>query len=258
MSLNFYVVLIGSESSDNVGAVSRIMGNFDFDNLVLIEPKCNDDKRSELISHTKKGLEIFKNRIIYNSLKDVILDLNFNITLGFTRRTGKTREISDNNRSYFKDFFENNQSSNLNIGLIFGREDTGLLDDEVKLCNSLIYIPASPAYPSLNLSHAVGIILNEIFFYMSKKYNKRLSNLALDVEKEFTASTLIEREKFYKEIIESADRKKLFIRNDLDTFRRMFERLFTSPVISKKDLKLLKRLLMRFLYSDVLETEDKK
>ena len=258
MSLSFYVILIGSESSDNVGSVSRIMGNYDFENLILVEPKCKDDKRSELLSHTKKGLDIFKKRLIYNSLNDAIRALKLNVTLGFTRRAGKTREISNDYRSYFNCFFENNKSMNLNIGLLFGREDTGLLEGEIKLCNSLIYIPASPVSPSLNLSHAVGIILNEIFLYTSKNYDERLSDLALDVEKQFSASTIAEREKFYNEIIKAACRKKLFIKNDLDTFRRMFERIFTSPVIFGKDLRLLKRLLMRFLYSDVRETDDKK
>ncbi|MEM3615414.1 MAG: TrmH family RNA methyltransferase, partial [Candidatus Methanomethylicia archaeon] len=49
-----------------------------------------------------------------------------------------------------------------NIGLIFGRESIGLKNEELKLCDIIVTIPTSKMYPSLNLSHAVAIILYEL------------------------------------------------------------------------------------------------
>src|SRR5205823_8888732 len=47
------------------------------------------------------------------------------------------------------------------VSLLFGREDFGLLDEELRRCDLLITIPASSEYPILNLSHAVTILLCE-------------------------------------------------------------------------------------------------
>ncbi|HYY47673.1 MAG TPA: TrmH family RNA methyltransferase, partial [Thermoplasmata archaeon] len=49
------------------------------------------------------------------------------------------------------------------VALLFGREDFGLLDEELRRCDILVTIPAARAYPILNLSHAVAILLYELF-----------------------------------------------------------------------------------------------
>ena len=49
------------------------------------------------------------------------------------------------------------------LGLLFGREDFGLLDEELARCDLLVSIPASPQYPILNLSHAAVVVLYELF-----------------------------------------------------------------------------------------------
>ena len=136
--------------------------------------------------------------------------------------------------------------------MVFGREESGLSDDEIKLCNNIVYIQTSNYSPSLNLSHAIGIVLNEIFFYQNRN-SMKLSNLVLDVENNFIPTTIDERNLFYQEIVEISKRKKLFIKNDEETFKRMFERIFSSPIISKKDLELLKRLMVRFIFADKIE-----
>ena len=217
--------------------------------LSLSPPLWNNMKKAEITAHTKTGIWIIQNCKKYQSLDEVIKKLNLNLTLGFSRRAGKNREISANYRSYFKGFFDNMEFSKAKIGLIFGREESGLSEEEIKLCSNILYIQTSNDSPSLNLSHAVTLILNELFFYLNKNRNF-FSNLVIDIEKIFTPSTIIERDNFYSEIIKISKRKKLFIKNDESTFKRMFERIFTSPVISKKDLKLLKRLLVRFLYAE--------
>lgn len=245
----YYIILVNNEFPENVGFISRLMSNYNFIDLILISPQWDDYKKAGYFAHTKEGIDILNNKKIFSSLKDAILKLELNLAIGFTRRAGKNREIFDNYRDYFKDFFKKKTFKSNKIGLIFGRENTGLLDEEIKLCNTLLYIPTYSKSPSMNLSHAVSIILNELFYYRSSK-NSIKSNLVLDIEGIFKPSTIIERENFYNDIFKKSSIKKLFIKNDLDSFRRMFERIFSSPIISKKDLELLKRLLLRFLFAD--------
>jgi TrmH family RNA methyltransferase len=244
----FYVILVNNEFPENVGFICRTMGNFNIFNLVLINPLWNDFKKAEWFSYTKAGIKILNKCRKYSSLSESIKKLNLDLTIGFTRRAGKYREILTNYKNYFKNFFQKINYKKIKIGLIFGKESSGLSDDDIKSCNNLLYIPTSSKSPSLNLSHAISIILNEIFFYTSSSNNIN-SNLVLDVEKIFKPSTIKEREVFYQKIFNEIGNKNLFINDDLNTFKRMFERIFSSPLISKKDLKLLNRLLMRFLHA---------
>ncbi len=245
----FYIILVNNEFPENVGFISRLMSNYNFSNLILINPQWDDNKKAGYFAHTESGINILKNKKIFSSLKVSIEKLDLNLTIGFTRRAGKYREILDNYRDFFKGFFEKNIFKSYKIGLVFGRENSGLFDDEIKLCNTLIYIPTYSKSPSMNLSHAVSIILNEIYYYRSNKKTIN-SNLVLNIEEIFVPSTINERVDFYNNIFNESKIKKLFIKNDLDSFKRMFERIFASPIISRKDLELLKRLLLRFLYAD--------
>jgi len=250
--IDFYIILVENDSAENAGAAARLVGNYDLKNLVFISPVWNNIERVKFIAHTEKGMNIITSSKKFSNLKDAITKLNLNLLLGFTRRTGKRREISANYKDYFKDFFENNKNRNTKIGLIFGREESGLNDAEIKECSTLLYIPTSNNSPSLNLSHSIAIVLNELFYYFERTY-KRFSNLALDIENIFKTSTTSDRDLFYREILDLSKKKRLFIKNDYQTFRRMFERIFTTPIISKKDLKLFKRLLERYIYADKKE-----
>jgi len=280
--IDFYIILVETETSGNAGSVSRLMGNFGFSNLVLINPVWKSELQAYQLAHTPEALKIYEKKRIFRTLKQAINELKLNNTIGFTRRIGKDREISINYRTYFENLFkdfrfinyvENKDNNNkvIKTGLIFGRESSGLTSEEVELCNILCYIPTSNTSPSLNLSHAIGIVLNEIFYldnFMKKEFvkqkqkdeNKKVRNtisyvsgMVWDVESLFKPSTIEEKEIFYKEIEEVSKRKKLFVRNDISTFKRLFERIFNLPYITSKDLKLLKSTLMRFIYADVIE-----
>src|SRR3989475_12976396 len=59
------------------------------------------------------------------------------------------------------------------VTLVFGREDFGPLDEELRRCDLLTTIPASPDYPILNLSHAVTILLYELLAARATRHGKR-------------------------------------------------------------------------------------
>lgn len=254
--MNWYVILVGSEFAGNAGQVARTMGNFDFENLALVNPLWDDPIQGLVYAHTPEGLQIFDNRKTFNNLDEAINKLNLSITIAFTRRSGKNRQINYNHREYFTQFFENIDKNkfdknydlnSLNIGLVFGREKTGLTAEEIEKCSHLVYIPTSPKSPSLNLAQAVAIILETIFYETKVKDEKYMENIKIVTHK---PSTKEERDRFYKEIINAAKRRKLFIKNDETSFKRLFERIFSSPIISSKDLNLLKAMLMRFIFAD--------
>jgi TrmH family RNA methyltransferase len=257
--MNWYVILVGNEFAGNAGQIARTMGNFDFDKLVLVHPLWDDPMPGFVYAHTPEGLEIFDRRMTFKSLEEAISKLKLNTTIAFTRRSGKVRQINYDHRKYFSKFFDSTymdiNKENINIGLVFGREKTGLTAQEIENCSILVYIPTSKKSPSLNLAQSVAIILETIFNEKNSR-EQNLDNLNNLIRPQIhTASTEIEREEFYKEIINAAKKRKLFIKNDEKSFRRLFERIFSSPIISSKDLNLLKAMLMRFIYAKYIDND---
>ena len=142
------VILVEPENPGNVGAVARIMKNFGFYDLRLVKPCEINEIAYARATHAK---DILDNAKIFDSFEKATKDLSMLIAT-----TGKIRKISKHVIEPWKiPKYEN-------IGIVFGRESIGLLNEEIEKCDLVVSIPTSK-YRVLNLSHAVGIILYEIF-----------------------------------------------------------------------------------------------
>ena len=102
---------------------------------------------------------MWENARRFPSLEEALADSMF--TVGATRRRGKFRKLS----SYSPEQLSEKISSlpEGRISIVFGRESDGLRDDEVAACSSIVTIPTSDSFPSLNLSQAVQIICYVLF-----------------------------------------------------------------------------------------------
>jgi tRNA/rRNA methyltransferase len=161
---NIYVILVEPVYKGNVGAVSRIMNNFECKNLRIVGSIPEKDDYV-LGVHSE---EILKKAKVYNSLKEATKGLDRIIS--FSRRTGKLK----------KDDYISNQigeyvlnSGKIKIGLVFGRETWGLTDAEASLCDIRCRISANKKFPSINLAQAVTIILYEIYRNYTHKSNEQ-------------------------------------------------------------------------------------
>ena len=155
---NFYVVLVEPKYAGNVGAVARAMMNFDFDKLYLVNPCPLDDACYARAMHAS---EILDNAEIFPTFKDAIKNLDY------LAATSSIQYVKDKKRLrnpvFLKDFSEKIYDVNGNVGLVFGREDYGLFNEEIAACDIMLRIPTSESYLSLNLSHAVSLVLYTLF-----------------------------------------------------------------------------------------------
>lgn len=106
------------------------------------------------------------------------------------------------------------------VGIVFGREDYGLFNEEIAECDVLVKIPTSSSYTSLNLSHSVAIVLYSLFI------NRKLKPLE---KKELSK---IEKEKFYEffsELLNSIDYPK----HKKENTEIMFKRIMGRAILSK-------------------------
>lgn len=154
------VVLVEPEGSINLGFIARLCMNFSVDELYLINPKASVD---EALEYASKAKEFLLNAVIKNAINEAIEDIDLVIAT-----TGKGSGRGDYLRQAIslKDFISLlKQRSPSSIAILFGRESTGLTREELSLADYLVTIPASSKYPILNLSHAVAIILYELFIF---------------------------------------------------------------------------------------------
>lgn len=162
------VALYKPETDGNVGAVARVMKNFGFSELILVDPQC-DHLSDESLRRSRHAEDILRNAKIQ---KDLGFVKKFNVVVGTTAVVGTDyniprspielanfiSEFSRISGCGFNEFLSDKKNKML---LLFGPESSGLMVDELKKCDYLITIPTSESYRALNLSHAVGIVLYE-------------------------------------------------------------------------------------------------
>ncbi len=156
--LTFRIILVEPLHSGNVGSVARVMKNFGFKELVLLNP-CVLDAPARIMS--VHAYDVIENARIEFSLKDAVAGSN--IIVGTTGLAGKT----ENEHMRLPAFSPSQLREKLTgktgvVSLLFGRENDGLRNEELELCDIIVNIPTSPEYPSMNLSHAVAVILYEL------------------------------------------------------------------------------------------------
>lgn len=158
------VVLVEPENAGNVGAITRVMKNFGFSSLILINPKC-DIKSSECIARAKWAQDILKKVKIAKKIP------RFDYRIATTSQLGTDYNIP-RSPVYPEQLAEKISKINLKkarVGLLFGREGIGLTNKEIQESDFIVTIPSSKKYPTLNLSHSVAVVLYELHKKIGKQ-----------------------------------------------------------------------------------------
>lgn len=151
------IVLVAPIYEGNVGSAARVMKNFGFPRLVLVDPCELGEEAIARAAHARDVLEGAETCTI----EDVFA--RSNIVAATTGSVSKS--VCHPMRMPFftpKELREWIGGTDGRISILFGRENWGLSNDEVKRSDIICTIPASEKYPILNLSHAVGVICYEL------------------------------------------------------------------------------------------------
>ena len=155
---NIRIVLVDPQSSGNIGSVCRVMMNMGITDLAIINPHDRHDweEARRLACHADELLDARK---IFQTLEEAIADCT--VVAGTSARTGMYRDHAGLPREIAPTLLDS--AAHHKTALVFGREDTGLTNEELALCTHIINIPSSEIYQSLNLSHAVMVCCYELF-----------------------------------------------------------------------------------------------
>jgi TrmH family RNA methyltransferase len=176
----FYVVLVEPKNSGNVGAVARAMMNFDIQHLYLVNPCELDNVCYARAMHATKILD---NAKTFSCFEDAIENLDF--LAATSSIESKTDKRHLRNPVLLEDFSETIFDVKGKVGLVFGREDYGLFNEEIAACDIMLRIPTSESYLSLNLSHAVTIVLYSIYLKKASIPQRRRVIGSLEKQKLF-------------------------------------------------------------------------
>jgi TrmH family RNA methyltransferase len=155
---HFVVVLNETQDIVNIAGTVRAMLNTGLWRLRLVRPALYDAYRVAGIAH---GSEALLDRIeFFDTLEDALADTTH--VVGTTARRRTATYVWQHPREAVADLLALATTPNALVALVFGREDAGLSNEQLDLCDQLLVIPANPAHPSLNLAQATLLIGYEL------------------------------------------------------------------------------------------------
>jgi len=154
--LGFVIVLVEPKYEGNVGAVARAMKNFGLTNLRIVGSNIGEEAYKRAM-HAKDVLE---NAGMVNTFEEGIKGLDY--VAGTSGIVNLNEKKHIRNPLTLKEFAEKIYEIDGKIGLVFGREDFGLLNHELEKCDIVVTIPCDETYPVMNLSHAAALFFYEI------------------------------------------------------------------------------------------------
>ena len=158
MSLaNLRIVLVRPKYSGNIGATARAMRNCGMTELHLVNPDPIQRAEADALAvHAKDVLDTMQ---IHSSLRAAVSPCG--LVVGTTCRTGLYREGAGRLEARAAEIVASLKSNR--VALVFGPEDSGLSNEDLRCCHTLLTIPTDPAFASLNIAQAVLLCCYAVF-----------------------------------------------------------------------------------------------
>ncbi len=233
---NLHFILVEPETPGNIGAAARAMKTCGFKKLILVNPIQRDWQEAHWLAH--RSDDILESARTVATFAEAVSDLQ--TIIGTTQRP----------RSLKKPLLSPQQAGaalkplavDHPVGIVFGRESSGLSNDELDRCNFHSSIPTATTKPSLNLAQAVMIYAHTFFV----EQNDTQADCQLDLASQG------ELEHFYQHLTQAVDVAGFTPRDSAINFKSRFQRFFGRSQAEKRDIRLMHKLL------DIFEQRIKK
>lgn len=154
---NITIILVDTKSPANIGSTARCMMNMGLAKLVLVNPP--KDRSEEAYKLAAGADRIIAEATVAEALDQALA--GYNLAIGTSRHSGRLRKNIVSPREMAARIIPLLVKNR--VAVVFGSEVNGLDSRDLALCQEIIAIPSSEAFPSLNLSHAVMIVAYELF-----------------------------------------------------------------------------------------------
>lgn len=174
--INPTIILVRPQLSENIGMAARAMDNFGLSKLFIVNPRDGwPSKKAE--TSAKHADKIINKAKVYNHLDDAVS--NFDLVIATSnRKRFLTKKTYDNFNILQKKIIDFKS-----IAILFGPENSGLSNQDIRLANFLFNIPTNNSNKSLNLSHAVSLMSYELSKLNKISTNEKLPSFDSKVSK---------------------------------------------------------------------------
>ncbi len=210
-------ILVEPAVPENVGAAARALKTMGFSDLRLVNPCDYLSVDARKLAHASN--DILENASVYNTLEEALHDIDFAFATSARDRWIKL-DIIDSHE--MPKFIEGKGDTISNVAVVFGREESGLTNHEINLCQRVTTIPLKTKYPSLNLAQSVMV------------YAYILSGINLGENQAAKADTTQSFQALSKKV--DAVMKAIDLGPDKLIYGRLMERL---SELGEQDIKLL-------------------
>lgn len=151
------LVLVEPQHEGNVGAVARVLANFGLEELVLVRPCSLGEEAYRRAKHARQLLHKARRADTLEEALDSV-----DLAVGSTAVPTAREDAFHRHAVPPWELAERVGSRDGRVALVLGREDYGLLNEELDRMDLLVHIPCHPSYPVMNVSHAAGVLLYEL------------------------------------------------------------------------------------------------
>ncbi len=228
------IVLVGTQHPGNIGAAARALKTMGLARLVLVAPE--QFPADEAFRRAAGADDLLATAGVVATLAEAVADCRY--VLGCTARSRRVQ----------LEEFEPRQAAAQavamavegEVALVFGRERTGLTNEELQLCHAAVHIPANPEYSSLNLAAAVQVLAYELRLALREQGPVAAPE---DRHPDEAPASHVQLEGFFAQLGQTLDDIDFHKGRTPDSAMRKLRRLFLRAHPSEQEVRLLRGIL---------------
>ncbi|MDH5190413.1 MAG: tRNA (cytosine(32)/uridine(32)-2'-O)-methyltransferase TrmJ [Gammaproteobacteria bacterium] len=231
MLSNIRIVLIETSHPGNIGATARAMKNMCLENLVLVNPRLFP--HADATSRASGADDVLARATVCTTLDEALQDCN--LVLGTSARSQRRLSWPEVDSRQCGELVANTAQRE-KVAIVFGRENSGLTNEELERCHYLVHIPCNPEFSSLNIAAAVQLVSSDIF-----QASQRAEEM--DEAEEIEYVTAAEMDGFYTHLEQTLIDVDFLNPDHPRKLMRRLRRLFNRARMEKTELNILRGIL---------------
>jgi len=229
MSTNIRIVMVNTSHPGNIGAAARAMKNMSLSQLVLVQPRSfPSDEASARASGADDLLAAAR---VVDTLAEAVADCRVVIGASARLRSVSWPLLSPRQAAELATA----EAARAPVSIVFGRESSGLSNEELDLCTHLVHIPTNPAYSSLNVAMAVQVLSYELMLAAAPA--------AAAVEQEAAVASNAEMEGLFAHLEQALDEIGFIDARRSEKLMRRLRRLFHRAAPASDEVNILRGIL---------------
>ncbi|MGH8077032.1 MAG: RNA methyltransferase, partial [Lysobacter sp.] len=219
-----------------IGSAARALKTMGLSRLVLVAPEKTPDIDSNALAAGAD--DVLFAAVTHATLAEAVADCR--LVLGCTARSRRVAldELLPRDAAARA---VGEAARGAEVALVFGRERTGLTNDELQLCHAAVHIPANPDYSSLNLAAAVQVLCYELRLGMLERAVAQ--SPGEDARRSDTPASHAELEGFFAQLAETLDAIDFHKGRAPESAMRKLRRLFLRASLDAREIRLLRGIL---------------